>query len=65
MALVIIIVAVLLVAALAVAAGALDGPRRARRRVVVTDPAPDVVVERPSRTVVSERQVVTDRDPLL
>lgn len=64
MGIVVLVVILMIVAAIAVAAGALDGPRRGfRRRVVVREP--DVVVERPARSVVTERSVVTDRDPLL
>ena len=63
MGLVLIIVIVMVVAAIAVAAGALDGPRRARRRVVVREP--DVIVERPVQRTVTERTVTTDRDPLV
>jgi hypothetical protein len=63
MGLVVLVVVVMIVAAIAVAAGALDGPRRTRRRVVVQEP--DVIVERPAQRVVTERQVVTERDPLL
>lgn len=63
MGIVVLVVVLLIVAAIAVAAGALDGPRRASRRVVVREP--DVVVERPVQRVVTERSVVTERDPLL
>jgi hypothetical protein len=63
MGIVVLVVVLMIVAAMAVAAGALDGPRRARRRVIVREP--DVVVERPTRSVVTERRVVTDNDPLI
>jgi hypothetical protein len=58
MVLAVILVVVLVAAALAVAAGALDGPRRVRRRVVVEEPYPQAV-----RETVVERQRVVDRDP--
>jgi hypothetical protein len=55
-----IVVFLFLLAVLALAAGTFDRPRRVRR-VVVEDPLRD----RGVREVVTERRVVTDRDPLL
>lgn len=60
MTLIVIVVVALLAAAMVVAAGGLDRGRRSVRRThVVRDAAP---VE---RTVVRERTVETDRDPLM
>jgi hypothetical protein len=63
MTLAVILVVVLLVAAFAAAAGAFNGPRRVHRRVVVEQPAREVVVERavPTEPVVSERIVERER----